>query len=190
MLRYFIPCGCGRKTPVSESLAGTYITCECGRSVKVPARSRLYELEPAPPEPAPLPAASKTNRGGETALEAEIIGGIDNACVACGVPLPSTARYCWLCGAKHLAQARARGAKSAAVATGPKAQGEPLTGGQALIVWLLIIVAAIVGYGAVQTQDQWMATLYLIAVVPAPLVVLLGSTTARLSGKPWAPTRP
>ena len=98
-LEYLLPCKCGKKTPVSESLAGTYITCDCGRSVQVPKRHRLYELEPAPVKAVvttiPVPTADRhlpMPPIPAPAITKEL------SCSECGAALQPKANFCWLCG--------------------------------------------------------------------------------------------
>jgi hypothetical protein len=190
-LRYLLPCKCGQKLAASESLAGTYVTCSCGRSVRVPPRSQLYRLELAPATLGSAPARDEGERGPAEALIAEIVPDDRRACAACGAVMPAGARYCWLCGAKVVPAAKmapAVASPDADAAPAAKAPtGQPLTGSQATILWLAIAVAAIVGYGAVSALDPLMATIYVIVVVPALVVMFLGAASARASGQPWTP---
>jgi len=98
-LEYLLPCKCGKKTPVSESLAGTYITCDCGRSVQVPKRNRLFELEPAPAKAVvtaiPVPPTDRDLP--MPPIPAPVITK-ESSCSECGAALQPKANFCWLCG--------------------------------------------------------------------------------------------
>jgi hypothetical protein len=62
-------------------------------------------------------------------------------------------------------------------------------GHQRLLVWLAVIVVAIVGFGVAASQDWVVAALYVVAVVPTLLVVLVGTSSARARGQPWSPAK-
>jgi hypothetical protein len=55
------------------------------------------------------------------------------------------------------------------------------------LIWLLVIVVAVVGFGVLASKDWLIAALYAVAVVPTLLVVLLGTTLARSQGTEWTP---
>lgn len=197
-LHYLLPCNCGQKISVAETLAETYVTCACGRSVRVPPRNQLYKLqldlapvprtEPPqkPGEPAAQPsapvAAPVTSGDADQPLIAEVVA---DACAKCGAVLPAGARFCWLCGEKHVAAAAAAGQPVPA----KPASSAPHSSDQRLVVWLVIVVAAVVGYGVLIAQDATLAAFYLLAVVPALIVVFVGSMTARQRGEPWTPAK-
>jgi hypothetical protein len=48
-MEFFIPCGCGRRVPVSEGDAGAAVGCECGLDVKVPTLKELRLAAGLPP---------------------------------------------------------------------------------------------------------------------------------------------
>ena len=52
-----------------------------------------------------------------------------------------------------------------------------------------MIVAALIGFGLLASQDWIWATLFAVAVVPTLLVVLIGTTSARSMGQPWTPAK-
>jgi hypothetical protein len=54
MMRYFLPCSCGRKIPLSATQAGETLRCECGKSLTAPTLRELRQLEPAA-DTAPAP---------------------------------------------------------------------------------------------------------------------------------------
>lgn len=58
---------------------------------------------------------------------------------------------------------------------------------QRLLTWLVVIVVAVLGFGVAASQDWFVAVLYVAAVVPTLLVVLIGTTSARARGQPWTP---
>lgn len=51
----------------------------------------------------------------------------------------------------------------------------------------MVILVAILGLGVAAAQDGWVAALYVVAVIPTLLVVLIGTSSARASGQPWSP---
>jgi hypothetical protein len=65
----------------------------------------------------------------------------------------------------------------------------PSDSGHRLAIWLGVIVVMIVGFGVLASQDGLWAALFLIAVVPTMLVVLMGTTSARQRGQPWTPAK-
>jgi len=105
------------------------------------------------------------------------------ACPACGAAGPPQGRFCWLCGAELAPLAPAKEQKPADAA-GP-ARLSPAQ--QRLAIWLVVILVAMLGLGVAVAQDRWVAVLYVVAVVPTLLVVLLGTTSARAGGLPWSP---
>jgi hypothetical protein len=61
--------------------------------------------------------------------------------------------------------------------------------GQRIAIWIGVVVAAILGFGLLASQDWVWATLFAVAVVPTLLVVLIGTTSARSRGQPWTPAK-
>src|SRR5262245_790384 len=112
--------------------------------------------------------------------EGEILAEAVPSCPQCGAETPPGANYCWLCGSK---QVLAEPTPAKAHAT------RPFPPGQRLLVWLAVIVVAVLGYGVVRARDPGIAALYLIAVLPTLLVVLIGRAAARWRGQPWSPSR-
>jgi hypothetical protein len=48
MPNYLLPCSCGRAVPVSVSMAGESVRCECGTELEVPTLRGLRQLTPEP----------------------------------------------------------------------------------------------------------------------------------------------
>jgi len=109
--------------------------------------------------------------------EGEILPEAAPTCPQCGAETPPGANFCWLCGAKQVL----------ASSTPAKATARPLPPVLQLLVWLAVVVVAVLGYGVVQARDPGIAVLYLTAVLPTLLIVLVGSAAARWRGQPWSP---
>lgn len=58
---------------------------------------------------------------------------------------------------------------------------------QRIAIWIGLLVAAVIGFGLLASQDWFWAVLFAITVVPTLIVVFLGSTSARSRGQPWSP---
>ena len=60
-------CGCGTVLPVTEGMAGSAITCRCGKWVNVPllseVRGEAFTAEPAQPDAAPGPSVARNELG-------------------------------------------------------------------------------------------------------------------------------
>ena len=166
-LEYLLPCKCGQETPVSESLAGMYVTCACGRSVRVPARSRLFELRPAPVmtavaaipvKPAysvkPADPAMAADRGLELPKSSEPLSTKSGCCPQCGAAATNPqAKFCWLCGASMGQAARlGEASSSASVPSDSSLESGCLT---ALLAFLAgLAVAALVVYAMIASFLQ------------------------------------
>src|SRR5262245_30227514 len=96
-------------------------------------------------------------------------------CGDCGAELPPGANYCWLCGAKQ----------EVILATAVTEEPPKDERAQRWLLWLAVAVVAVVGFGVLRAQDPVIAVMYLAAVVPTILVVLVGSMSARARGQPW-----
>ncbi len=103
-------------------------------------------------------------------------------CYQCGAPRHARAKYCWMCGAGQPAVDQAP--PVAIVAEMP-----PGESGQRIAIWIGVVVAAVIGFGLLASQDWIWATLFAVAVVPTLLVVLIGTTSARSRGQPWTPAK-
>jgi len=103
-------------------------------------------------------------------------------CGQCGAQRRVEARYCWLCGT---AQPPLEPTHPAPIV----AELVRSDSSQRLAIWLGVVVAAIVGFGVLASQDWLWAAIFLIAVVPTLLVVLVGTTSARQRGQPWTPAK-
>jgi hypothetical protein len=53
VMRYLLPCACGRQIPISTTQAGETLVCECGRSLMAPKLRELRQLPEAPGEDLP-----------------------------------------------------------------------------------------------------------------------------------------
>ena len=105
-------------------------------------------------------------------------------CAECGAQRHPEGRFCWLCGA--VLPEMAAPAKEVIVIAEEVPTGLA-SGQQRLLIWLAVILVAIIGFGALASQDWTIAILYGIAVVPTLLIVLVGTTSARSRGTPWTP---
>lgn len=56
--KYLLPCVCGLETAVEPRQAGETVVCSCGSPLQVPTMREIANLEIAPPESAPSPAAA------------------------------------------------------------------------------------------------------------------------------------
>ena len=56
-MEYVVACTCGNVLPVSEAMAGSSLTCSCGRTVPVPSLSESPAQASAEAVPASVPAA-------------------------------------------------------------------------------------------------------------------------------------
>ena len=84
-------------------------------------------------------------------------------CASCGAEISAQDRYCWLCGGKIVLSA----ASDASLSIGTPPLSQPLTNRHAAMFWLVAIVAAVVGYGMLRSQDRRVSALYLMIIVPA-----------------------
>lgn len=100
-------------------------------------------------------------------------------CFECGAVLNQEDKSCWMCHAEQPLMGKLV-APSLATAS---AKSNPW--GTQAAIWLGVIAAVIVMYGALRAGDYMLATLFLIAAVPTLVIVMLGSTVARATGKPW-----
>jgi hypothetical protein len=105
-------------------------------------------------------------------------------CAECGAERHPEGRFCWLCGAV-LADIVLPQKEEVIVAEVVPASLS--AGQQRLLIWLAVVLVAIVGFGALASQDWIIASLFAVVVVPTMLVVLLGTTSARVRGTPWTP---
>lgn len=96
-------------------------------------------------------------------------------CPHCGAEVQPEAVHCWLCGARQIEPAPGK----------PAATSAPSVRDQSRSLVVAIVVVAALGVGVVQSGDSLIIALFLIAVVPSLLVVMIGSTVARLHGRPW-----
>jgi ribosomal protein L40E len=106
----------------------------------------------------------------------EILAELVSTCPHCGAETPPDARYCWLCGAKQVAD-------SAQLVPARPPIAAPR---QRLLTGLAVLLVAVIGYGALRSQDRVIASIYLLGVVPALLVVLARAIAARRRGQPWS----
>jgi hypothetical protein len=99
-------------------------------------------------------------------------------------------RFCWLCGgelpalvapSQEIVEIKDQDDVIVAEAVGLS------PGHQRLLTWLAVSVVAVLGFGVAASQDWFVAVLYVAAVVPTLLVVLIGTTSARARGQPWSP---
>lgn len=104
-------------------------------------------------------------------------------CGQCQAPLTDLATTCWMCGAA----APGGPMPAAAKGTAPGREINPwyLHGA----IWLVIVVAAAVGFGVLNLNDPTLAWIYFFAVGPALLFTLAGSIVGRATGGPWHPLK-
>ncbi|MCE9528430.1 MAG: hypothetical protein K8R36_20495 [Planctomycetales bacterium] len=100
-------------------------------------------------------------------------------CFECGAVLNFRDKSCWMCHAEQPLM----GELIVPPAAKPPAHSNPWATKAA--IWLGVIAAVIVMYGILRAGDYVLATLFLVAAVPTLVIVMLGSTIARASGKPW-----
>ncbi|MFN0020256.1 MAG: hypothetical protein ACKVP0_18500 [Pirellulaceae bacterium] len=100
-------------------------------------------------------------------------------CFECGAVLNWGDKSCWMCHAEQPLLAELVVPSPAK----PPARSNPWVTRAA--IWLGVIAAVIVMYGVLRAGDYVLATFFLVAALPTLVIVMLGSTIARASGKPW-----
>ena len=110
-----------------------------------------------------------------------ILADVVTSCPQCGAELVSRANYCWLCGAK-----RADSLPRERVVVSEVVNPPPTTTTESSSLWVAVAVMTAVGWGAISSNSMGLITLFLIGAVPALIVVLLGSRSARQRGQPWS----
>jgi hypothetical protein len=82
-MAFEITCDCGKKLPVTEGMAGSSISCVCGRSVSVPSLSQLRSQVDLIAEPADVPPRrSPAEQAALWVLGILVVSGL----VFCGIP--------------------------------------------------------------------------------------------------------
>jgi hypothetical protein len=82
-MAFEVACECGKKLPVTEGMAGSSVSCPCGRSVRVPSLSQLRDQADLIAEPAEIaPRRSPGEQAALWVLGILVVSGL----VFCGIP--------------------------------------------------------------------------------------------------------
>lgn len=108
-------------------------------------------------------------------------GGTSKACYECGAPLEAQATTCWMCAAEQPVLAIAIDSPPPVTRPPMNVADNPwLIHG---MIWGVVSVAALVGYGYFQQMYQ-QGIVFAVFVVPPLIIMLLAAATYRALGSP------
>ncbi len=111
-------------------------------------------------------------------------GGTSKACYECGAPLDAQATTCWMCAAEQPVLAIAIESPPPVAKPPTDVADNPwLIHG---MIWGVVSVAALVGYGYFQQVYQ-QGIAFAVAIVPPLIIMLLAAATSRGLGNPIHP---